>query len=91
MNTLLISNMALAVVATAEGKVITEEGSADGANTEGTMVDPTLGTGVEVKDPLLSTWPFVIGVSAAVLLVSIALGAFLAKRKIKKGIDLYED
>jgi hypothetical protein len=45
----------------------------------------------EVKDPLLSSWPFVIGISAAVLVVSIALGAFLARLKIKKGIDLYED
>lgn len=44
-----------------------------------------------VKDPLLSSWPFVIGISAAVLVVSIVLGALLAKLKIKKGIDLYED
>ena len=45
----------------------------------------------EIKDPLLSSWPFVIGISAAVLFVSVALGVFLAKRKIKKGIELYED
>lgn len=44
-----------------------------------------------VKDPLLSSWPFVIGISVAVLFVSVALGAFLARRKIKKGIELYED
>ena len=43
------------------------------------------------KDPLLSSWPFVIGISAAVLIVSIALGLLLARRKIKKGIELYED
>ncbi len=55
---------------------------------EGMVVDPGM-TGV--KDPLLSSWPFVIGISVAVLFVSIALGAFLAKRKIKKGIELYED
>lgn len=45
----------------------------------------------EVKNPLLSSWPFVIGISLAVLVVSIGLGALLAKLKIKKGIDLYED
>ena len=49
-------------------------------------------TGVAVvKDPLLSSWPFVIGISVAVLFVSVVLGAFLARRKIKKGIELYED
>lgn len=59
---------------------------------DGTFVDPTMQTGmVEIKDPLLSSWPFVIGVSFAVLFVSIVLGALLAKRKIKKGIELYED
>lgn len=51
-------------------------------------MDMTTGT---VKDPLLSSWPAVIGISGAVLLVSILLGALLAKRKIKKGIDLYEN
>lgn len=55
-------------------------------------MDPTMETGMaEVKDPLLSSWPFVIGISAAVLIVSMALGALLARRKIKKGIELYED
>ena len=47
--------------------------------------------GTEVKDPLLSSWPFVIGISTAVLAVSVVLGVLLAKRKIKKGIELYED
>lgn len=45
----------------------------------------------EVKDPLLSSWPFVIGITSGVLIISIVLGALLAKLKIKKGIDLYED
>ncbi len=59
---------------------------------EGMYMDPTMETGMaEVKDPLLSSWPFVIGISAVVLLVSMALGALLARRKIKKGIELYED
>jgi uncharacterized membrane protein len=48
-----------------------------------------MGTGV--KDPLMSSWPFVIGISVAILAVSMVLGALLAKRKIKKGIELYED
>jgi hypothetical protein len=43
------------------------------------------------KDPLLCSWPFVTGISVVVLLGSIALGAFLAKLKIRKGINLYED
>lgn len=52
------------------------------------MVDPAMsGT----KGSLLSSWPFVIGVSSAALIVSIVLGALLARRKIKKGIELYED
>lgn len=53
----------------------------------GMMVDPTSG----MKSSLLSSWPFVIGISSAVLAVSIVLGALLARRKIKKGIELYED
>jgi hypothetical protein len=55
---------------------------------EGIPVDAM---GTEVKDPILSSWPFVIGISTAVLAVSVALGVLLAKRKIKKGIELYED
>ncbi len=59
---------------------------------EGMYTDPMMETGVaEVKDPLLSSWPFVIGISSAVLLISIAFGFLLARRKIKKGIELYED
>lgn len=59
---------------------------------EGMYMDPGMEMGMgEVKDPLLSSWPFVIGISAAVLVVSIVIGALLAKLRIKKGIDLYED
>ncbi len=55
-------------------------------------MDPVMETGMaQVKDPLLSSWPFVIGISAGVLLISMVLGALLARRKIKKGIELYED
>lgn len=66
----------------------------DSGMVEGDYMDPGMETGmgmVEVKDPLLSSWPFVMGISVAVLVLSIALGALLAKLKIKKGIDLYED
>lgn len=56
---------------------------------EGMAVDAM--AGAEVKDPILSSWPFVLGISALVLAASVALGIFLAKRKIKKGIELYED
>ena len=61
----------------------------EGMPTEEGMVVDTMGAGV--KDPLLSSWPFVIGISTVVLAVSVALGVLLAKRKIKKGIELYED
>lgn len=43
------------------------------------------------KDPILSNWFFVGGVSAGTFIVSIILGLLLAKRRIKKGIELYED
>lgn len=43
------------------------------------------------KDSLLASWPFVIGISSATLVISIVLGILLAKRKIKKGFELYED
>lgn len=42
-------------------------------------------------DSLLSNWYFVGGVSAGVLLISVAIGLLLAKMKIKKGFDVYED
>ncbi len=48
-------------------------------------------TGATTKDPILSSWPFVIGISSITLIVSIVLGILLAKRKIKKGFELYED
>lgn len=42
-------------------------------------------------DGLLANWFFVGGVSAGVLLFSVAIGLLLAKAKIKKGFDVYED
>ncbi len=90
--TTLVSTKEVSVVSTEKavsGDVIVDETYTDeGMYTEeGMYVDP-MGA---VKDPLLSSWPFVMGISAAVLFVSVALGLLLAKRKIKKGIELYED
>jgi hypothetical protein len=71
------------------GDVVIDPGYVEGGDMgEGMIVDPNMG---QVKDPLLSSWPFVIGISAAVLFVSVVLGVLLARRKIKKGIELYED
>ena len=42
-------------------------------------------------DGLLSNWFFVGGVSGGVFLLSIVIGLLLAKSKIKKGFDVYED
>lgn len=42
-------------------------------------------------DGLLSEWYFVGGVSGAMLLLSVVIGLLLAKSKIKKGFDVYED
>lgn len=76
---------------------IAKEGAVDGSYVDPNAMGET-GTGMsvdsgipKVKDPLLSNWIFVIGISAAVLAVSVVLGILLAKRKIKKGIELYED
>ncbi len=82
---LLATTTAVAVSESSNSVSMTGEGM---PMEEGMVVD-TMGTGV--KDPLLSSWPFVIGISFVVLAVSVALGVLLAKRKIKKGIELYED
>ena len=81
----------LATSEVAVSEPISSEGmiAGEGMVTEEGMVVDAMGTGV--KDPLLSSWPFVIGISIAVLAISVALGVLLAKRKIKKGIELYED
>lgn len=52
----------------------------------------------EIKDSentssgtLLSNWFFVGGVSGGVFLISVIFGIILAKKRIKKGIDIYEN
>lgn len=52
--------------------------------------ETTTATGVSM-DSLLSNWFFVGGVSGGVLLLSVVIGILLAKSKIKKGFDVYED
>lgn len=42
-------------------------------------------------DGLLSNWFFVGGVSGGMLLLSVVIGLLLAKSKIKKGFDVYEE
>ena len=46
---------------------------------------------VSKTDELLGSWVFVGGTAAATLVLGILFGLLSAKRKIKKGIDLYED
>lgn len=78
------------LVSTVTNVTVSEPVTVGGMNPEeGTTTETVAGPGM--KDPLLSSWPFVIGISAAVLAISIVIGVFLAKRKIKKGIELYED
>ncbi len=42
-------------------------------------------------DKLMSSPVFVGGVAAGILVIGVLLGLLSAKRRIKKGIDLYED
>ncbi len=39
----------------------------------------------------MSSWLFIIGISIVAIAAGVTLGLLLAKRKIKKGLDLYED
>ena len=43
------------------------------------------------KDPIMSSMLFVVGITTLTLAISIGIGILLAKRKIKKGFELYED
>jgi len=55
------------------------------------MMEGTEATTTVSMDGLLSNWFFVGGVSAGTLLLSVVIGLLLAKSKIKKGFDVYED
>ena len=60
----------------------------DGTSNNG---EQNSGTSAVSMDGLLSNWIFVGGISGAVFLISVAVGLLLAKHKIKKGFDVYED
>lgn len=70
-------------VTTVDGSVV--EGGMEG---DPGMNGESIGT---VKDPLLSSWPVVLGISFATIALGLAIGVLLAKKRIKKGIVLYED
>lgn len=55
------------------------------------MMGETEATTEVSMDSLLSSWAFVGGVSAVVLVLSVVFGLLLAKHRIKKGFDVYED
>ncbi len=59
--------------------------------TDDTMMAETETTTEVSVDGLLSNWGFVGGVSGGMLLLSVVIGLLLAKSKIKKGFDVYED
>lgn len=69
------------------GVMVGGDGSNMGDNPGGSL-DTNSAKGI---DGLLANWGFVGGVSAATLAVSIVLGILLAKKRIKKGIDPYEN
>ncbi len=59
---------------------------------EDMMMESETAATTEVSvDSLLSNWYFVGGVSGGVLMLSVVIGLLLAKSKIKKGFDVYED
>lgn len=78
-----------------EGELLDQGDTLDG---EAGYSDETMGGSMammeetsKVKDPLLSSPVFVGGISLGVLVVGGVLGFILAKKKIKKGIEIYED
>lgn len=78
-----------------EGEVIDASGDTGDMTIGGDMsgVDGMNGetTASTTKDPFLSSYVPIAGISAATLVVGAIIGILLAKKKIKKGIDLYED
>lgn len=75
-----------------ESTIATEISSKEGVIIgEGGMYgEPGLET-AQAKSSVMSSWVFVVGITAATLAISIVLGILLAKKRIKKGFDLYED
>ena len=75
--------------------VIGKEGEIIGGDYTGDMgggMYPEVGVEAgAAKGSVMTSWVFVIGISTVTLAVSIVLGILLAKKRIKKGFDLYED
>lgn len=64
-----------------EGGIIGEDGMYGEMGSETT----------QAKGSVMSSWVFVVGITTASLAISIVLGILLAKKRIKRGFDLYED
>jgi ABC-type phosphate transport system permease subunit len=73
------------------GKVSMDMGMGSGSGPDMGMGTEIPMDGGSVKNPLLSSWVFVAGITTVTLAISVGLGILLAKRKIKKGFELYED
>lgn len=96
MRVIMDSNMNVAVylsqsqpINLASAEVISDDMTMGGEYMEGGMEGGMEGT--TVKDPLLSSWPVVIGISCGAIILGLAIGILLGRKKIKKGIELYED
>ena len=91
----MVDNMSILLygdVFLAQEAVAIAAGDATYIGTEGMAGDGmAMGTETGVKDPIMSNWFFVGGISAFMLVISIVFGILLAKKRIKKGIELYED
>ena len=70
-------------------EAIEEEGSLSGV--DGEAQEDTASEVQQQKDPMLCSIPFCAGVSIGVIIAGVILGLLLGKRKIKKGIEIYED
>ena len=60
-----------------------------GSSSDGELGE--MGTSSETPFAPMESWPFIIGITGATLFISVVFGILIAKRKIKKGLDLYED
>lgn len=99
----MVANAGEAVPATSSGEVITDGGAAqtgDAATADtGSFTGEAAGmngmdgmnTEMGATKSITQSVPATIGITAGVLVLSILAGIVLAKLKIKKGINLYED
>lgn len=71
--------------------IMPAEGDMMGDYVDGGMGDMMEETTTSSGGSVMASWPFVIGISTATLALSIVIGILLAKKRIKKGFDLYED